>query len=197
MITIGLTGSIAMGKSATAEMFRELNVPVFDADEAVHSLYAKGGGAVGSVGARFPSAIVDHEVDRARLAEIVLNDKRALKDLESIVHPLVQQRRQEFIEANQLAGEPLVVLDIPLLFETDSQKDVDRVVVVSAPEAIQRERALERPGMTEEKFNAIVRKQVPDHDKRAAADFIVDSSKGLAAAKSQVEDIIKSLQSQA
>ncbi len=196
MIIVGLTGSIAMGKSETAKMFRMLKVPVFDADQAVHLLYAKGGRAVERVGALFPSAIIDGAVDRTRLAEIVLDNKQALMDLEQVVHPLVQQERQDFIDTSRRQNQPLVVLDIPLLFETNSQDDVDKIVVVSAPANIQRDRALQRPGMTEEKFEAILRKQVPDEDKRAAADFVVDSSKGLAAAQAQVEDIVQTLLNQ-
>ena len=197
MIIVGLTGSIAMGKSETAKMFRALNVPVFDADQAVHDLYAKGGKAVKAVGALFPSAIVDDAVDRTRLAKLVLNDKQALKDLEAAVHPLVREQRQEFLNTSRREGQPLVVLDIPLLFETKAQGSVDKVVVVSAPADIQRKRALERPGMTAEKFEAILQKQVPDEEKRAAADFVVDSSKGLDAAQAQVEDIVQTLLHQA
>ena len=193
MITVGLTGSIAMGKSETAKMFKALDVPVFDADEAVHALYAKNGDAVAPVGERFPAAIIDGAVDRTRLAKLVLNDKQALMELEALVHPLVQKTRQEFMDAARQAGEPLVVLDIPLLFETNGQQDVDKIVVVSAPDHIQRERALERPGMTVEKFEAILSKQVPDREKRAQADFVVDSSKGLAAANRQVVDIVQTL----
>ncbi len=196
MIVLGLTGSIAMGKSETAKMFRALGVPVFDADETVHNLYAKGGAAVQTVGARFPSVIMDNAVDRTSLAKIVLSDKQALKDLEALVHPLVQREREQFIESARSAGEPLVVLDIPLLFETNAQDSVDKIVVVSAPASVQRERALQRPGMTEEKLDAILAKQVPDADKRESADFIVDSSKGLAAARAQVADIVTSLQHQ-
>ena len=193
MITIGLTGSIAMGKSETAKMFRSLDVPVFDADEAVHKLYARNGGAVKPVGALFPAAIEDGAVNRVTLAKLVLNDTQALKDLENLVHPLVQKERQKFIDQANNEGRALIVLDIPLLFETGGEEQVDKIVVVSASEEIQRERALQRPGMTEEKFEAILRKQVPDHEKRAKADFVVDSSHGLAAAKAQVVDIVQTL----
>ncbi len=193
MIIVGLTGSIAMGKSETAKMFESLGVPVFDADRAVHMLYARNGGAVESVQSRFPSAIKDAAVDRAELAKLVLNDKAALAELESIVHPLVHRERQKFIEGAQEAGQPIVVLDIPLLFETKAQDQVDKIVVVSAPEDIQRQRALERPGMTSEKFEAILQKQIPDCEKRKQADFIVDSSNGLAAARAQVVDIVEAL----
>ncbi len=193
MIIIGLTGSIAMGKSETAKMFEALDVPVFDADRVVHTLYAKNGGAVESVKERFPSAIKDAAVDRAELAKLVLNDKAALAELEAIVHPLVQDERQKFIETAKAAGQPIVVLDIPLLFETEAQDQVDKIVVVSAPEDVQRKRALERPGMTVEKFEAILQNQVPDSEKRKQGDFIVDSSKGLAAARAQVVDIVETL----
>ncbi len=193
MIIIGLTGSIAMGKSETARMFRSLGVPVFDADEVVHNLYARNGAAVESVGSLFPSAIEDGAVNRTKLGQLVLNDAKALKALENLVHPLVQSERQRFIHQAQDGGETVVVLDIPLLFETKAEDQVDKIVVVSAPKEIQRERALQRPGMTEEKFEAILQKQVPDHEKRAKADFIVDSSKGLAAAEAQVVDIVETL----
>lgn len=193
MIIVGLTGSIAMGKSETAKMFKELGVPVFDADVAVHELYAKGGAAVEPVGLLFPSAIIDEAVDRTKLAKLVLGDNPMLKKLEALVHPLVSQKRQDFLSAARQSNEPLVVLDIPLLFETNGQNQVDKIVVVSAPENIQRERALARPGMTDEKLDAILSKQVPDREKRKHADFIVDSSQGLAAARSQVVDIVETL----
>lgn len=196
MIIVGLTGSIAMGKSETAKMFRELNVPVFDADQAVHELYAKKGDAVEPVRLMFPSAVIDGEVDRAVLGELVLGNEIALKQLEALVHPLVHQKRQAFLSAARRADEPLVVLDIPLLFETGGKNEVDKIVVVSAPQDVQRERALARPGMTEDKLDAILSKQVPDAEKRRQADFIVDSSQGLAAARVQVADIVESLTKQ-
>ncbi|MEM7424706.1 MAG: dephospho-CoA kinase [Pseudomonadota bacterium] len=190
MITLGLTGSIAMGKSETARMFREAGVPVFDADEAVHALYARGGEGVVPVSAAFPDANVDGAIDRSILAELVLSDQTQLKRLEGIVHPLVQLKRRQFLSAAERSGQKLVVLDIPLLFETGAEGSVDRIVVVSAPSEIQRERALSRPGMTQEKFEAILAKQVPDEEKRERADFVVDSSQGLDFAERQVRDII-------
>ena len=186
MIIVGLTGSIAMGKSETAKMFRALGVPVFDADETVHKLYAKNGAAVKEMETLFPSAVVDGAVDRTRLSKLVLDDRQALKKLESVVHPMVLKERKAFIDNARQSGESLVVLDIPLLFETNAQDDVHKIVVVSAPAEIQRKRALQRPGMTEAKLEAILAKQVPDRQKRAAADFVVDSSQGLAAARAQV-----------
>ena len=190
MIILGLTGSIAMGKSETARMFRELGVPVFDADDAVHRLYAVGGAAVGPVSREFPSACVQGAIDRSKLGALVLDKQKDLKKLEQIVHPLVQESRANFLQTAKAAGEPLVVFDIPLLFETGGDKSVDKIVVVSAPADIQRARALARPGMTEEKFEAILAKQLPDEEKRERADFVVDSSRGLDFAEQQVRDIV-------
>ena len=184
-----------MGKSETARMFREFHVPVFDADETVHQLYASGGGAVSAVGQRFPDAIIEGSVDRARLAKSVLGNASALQELEAIVHPLVQKEREQFLEGARRDRAPLVVLDIPLLFETNAEGRFDAVIVVSAPAEVQRKRALERPGMTEEKLNAILAQQVPDEEKRARADFVVDTSQGLEAARAQVRHIIDTLTS--
>jgi len=193
MIIAGLTGSIAMGKSETARMFAELGVPVFDADAAVHEMYAKGGAAVGAIATRFPQAIVDGVADRQRLAELVLNDPAALRTLENIVHPLVRSAEARFIRKCRAENRPLAVVDIPLLFETGRQHEFDRVIVVSAPAGMQRERALTRPGMTEEKFAAIQARQVSDADKRRQAHFIVDSSRGLDHALAQVKTIVAKL----
>ncbi len=193
MIVLGLTGSIAMGKSETARMFRENGIPVFDADDTVHELYRQGGAAVPLVDQLFPQTIVDGAVDRDLLSAAVLDNQAALKDLEAIVHPLVQQNRQAFLKKAKVDQQLLVVLDIPLLFETGAEDSVDYIVVVSAPMEIQRERALQRTGMTPEKFESILAKQVPDAEKRVNADFVVDSSKGLDAASQQVRDIIKSV----
>ncbi len=197
MIVAGLTGSIAMGKTETARMFAALGVPVFDADAAVHEMYAEGGAAVSAVGAKFPQAVVDGAVDRQRLAELVLKDLEALKTLESIVHPQVRKAEMEFIRRCHAENRPLVVLDIPLLFETGRQRDVDRIIVVSAPADMQRERALARPGMTPEKFAAILARQVPDAERRRQAHFIVDSSQGLVHASAQVEAIVARLMQEA
>ncbi|WP_342640344.1 dephospho-CoA kinase [Rhodoligotrophos ferricapiens] len=193
MLLIGLTGSIAMGKSATADMFRQLGIPVFDADAAVHSLYAEGGEAVGPVAQLYPEAVKSGVVDRGELAKIVLGDPAKIKALEAVVHPLVRAREAAFLSNARDTNADMVVLDIPLLFETGQQGRVDCIVVVSAPAAIQRERALARPGMTEAKLDAILARQMPDREKRAKADFVVDSSKGLENAFEQVRAIIATL----
>lgn len=189
----GLTGSIAMGKSETARMFRELGVPVFDADAVVHELYAKDGAAVASVETLFPGAIVDGAVDRQRLSKFVLNDSDAMAGLEAVVHPLVRNAREEFIKTARGDGHGLTVLDIPLLFETGYDGRMDVVIVVSAPPEIQRERALQRPGMTRENFENILARQVDDAEKRKKADYVVDSSQGLEHAFSQVRQIVQDL----
>ena len=195
MLLVGLTGSIGMGKSETAKMFARLGVPVYDADAAVHAIYEKGGAAVEPLRAEFPDAIVDDAVDRARLSKLVLDDKDALKKLEGIVHPLVGQTQLHFLKDAQASGAKIAVLDIPLLYETGGETRVDAVVVVSAPADVQRARVLERPGMTAEKFEQILAKQVPDADKRARADFVVETDKGLEHAFEQVKRITEDLQS--
>ena len=197
MIVAGLTGSIAMGKSETARMFASLGVPVFDADAAVHEMYAKRGAAVSAIAAKFPDAVVDGAVDRLRLAELVLSNPVALKMLESIVHPLVRKKEQEFIRRCRTDNRPLVVLDIPLLFETGRQRDVDRIIVVSASVDTQRKRVLARPGMTEEKFATISARQIPDVEKRRRAHFIVDTSQNLDHALVQVKNIVAKLMREA
>lgn len=193
MIVIGLTGSIGMGKSETARMFERLGIPVFDADRAVHELYAPGGGAVAAIDDAFPGVVADGAVDRERLAKAVLGNDGAVRRLEAIVHPLVGRMRSEFLARAQAEGRDIVVLDIPLLFETGGDDRVDRIVVVSAPAALQRERVLARPGMTEAKYQAILARQVPDEEKRKRADFVVDSSVGLEDAFEQVERIVAQL----
>ncbi len=195
MIILGLTGSIGMGKTATAGMFRKLGVPVFDADAAVHALYARGGDAVGPVGETFPGTVVDGAVDRGALSKAVLDQPAAVRKLEAIVHPLVRKMQGKFLDDARDDGHDIVVLDIPLLFETDGADRVDRIVVVSAPADVQRTRVLARPGMTEEKFHAILSHQIPDEEKRSRADFIVDSSRGLDDALRQVERIVAQLRS--
>ena len=197
MIVAGLTGSLAMGKSETARMFASLGVPVFDADAEVHRLYAQGGAAVEMIGARFPEAIVDGAVDRLRLGEIVLKDSAALRAVEKLVHPLIREAEAEFLRKCCGEARPLAVLDIPLLFETGRQRDVDRIIVVSAPADEQRSRALSRPGMTAEKFEAIVARQVPDAERRRQAHFIVDSSQGFDQALAQVKAIVAILMREA
>lgn len=190
MYLIGLTGSIGMGKTQTAALFEEEGVPRYDADAAVHGLYEVGGAAVGPIGEMFPEAVRDGVVDRAALGRIVLKDGAKLAALEKMVHPLAGATQVDFLNAQMAAGATHVLLDIPLLFETGGHEFVDCVVVVSAPPDIQRARVLERPGMTEEKFADILAKQVPDSDKRAAADFIVDSSVSVADAHRQVKEIL-------
>ena len=191
MIVLGLTGSIGMGKSTTARMFVEQGVPVHDSDEAVHRLYA--GAAAPLVEAAFPGTTRDGVVDRALLAARILGDADAIRRVEAIVHPLVRADADAFLARARASGAPIAVLDIPLLFETSGTGRVDKVVVVTAPAEVQRQRVLARPGMTEEKFRAILARQVPDAEKRRLADFIVDSSQGMEAARDQVRAIIDAL----
>ena len=188
---IGLTGSIGMGKTETGKLFGRLGIPVYDADAAVHALYEKGGAAVAPIADAFPGAIVDGQVDRARLSTIVATDQDSFKRLEAIVHPLVARMREEFLDAAEQRGEPIVVLDIPLLFETKSQSQMDAVVVVSAPAAVQRARVLAREGMTEGKLDAIQARQVHDSEKRAKADFVIETDKGLSHAFEQVTRVVE------
>lgn len=190
MVIVGLTGSIGMGKSETAKMFRRLGIAVYDADAAVHGIYAPGGSAVAPIEEAFPGVTGPNGVDRDALAKRVLNDPAALKKLESIVHPLVGLEQQKFLAQAAAEKAEMIVIDVPLLYETGGQKRVDCVVLVSAPYELQRERVLERPGMSEEKFQSILAKQVPDAQKREQADYIIDSSKGLEAAMAQVEALI-------
>ena len=190
MIVLGLTGSIGMGKSTTAAMFADAGAVVWNADTAVHQLYARGGAAVGPVGEAFPGVVQDGAVDRTRLAEALGQDPDAFRRLEAIVHPLVLSGRQADLAAAQARGVKLAVLDIPLLFETDGDAAVDAVVVVTAPAAVQAERVLARPGMTRERFEAILARQLPDAEKRRRADFVIDTSLGLEAARARVEEIV-------
>ena len=178
LIILGLTGSIGMGKSETSRMFRRLGVPVYDADATVHRVYAKGGDAVGPIGAAFPGTIRDGAVDRAALSKAVVGDDAAMKRLERITHPLLRRYQKRFLQAALAKRLPLVVLDVPLLFETGGTKRVDRVVVASAPAVVQRARVLRRPDMTAEKFAYINRRQTPDKEKRAGADFLVPTGLG-------------------
>ncbi|MBZ9759148.1 dephospho-CoA kinase [Mesorhizobium sp. ESP6-5] len=188
MIVLGLTGSIGMGKSTTARMFAEAGVPVHDSDETVHRLYA--GKAAPLVEAAFPGTTVGGSVDRAKLGARVLGDAAALKKLEAIIHPLVRADADAFLARHREAGESLVVLDIPLLFETGGRGRVDKVVVVTAPAEVQRQRVLARPGMSEEKLASILARQVPDAEKRRLADFVIDTGEGLAAARAAVASIV-------
>src|SRR5205823_6608405 len=187
MFVLGLTGSLGMGKSTTARFFAEAGVPVHDADAVVHRLYE--GEAVKAIEAAFPGTTADGRVDRKLLAARVLDDPAALKRLESIVHPLVQAAERRLLADAEARGENIAVLDIPLLFETGGEKRVDAVVVVSAPPEVQQARVLERPGMTMEKLEAILAKQMPDAEKRARADFVVDTAQRSEAARPQVRSI--------
>ncbi len=193
MIILGLTGSIGMGKSATAQMFREEGAPVYDADAAVHALYAKGGAAVPLIAEAFPDAVRDGAVDRAALSALVIGKPDEIRKLEQIVHPLVGQAQRVFLDAQRAAGAPIVVLDIPLLFEGQGHRMVDAIVVVSAPAEMQRARVLARPNMTAEKFEEIVKKQTPDAEKRARADFVIDTSRGFDDARQQVRAVLDAL----
>ncbi len=196
MILVGLTGSIGMGKSTTAEMFAEAGAPVYDADAEVRRLYAPGGAAVAKVEAAFPGVSVDGGIDRGRLGERVLGDPAALAKLNAIVWPLMGEARAAFL-AKARAEAKVAVLDIPLLFETGGEKTVDVTVVVSAPAEAQRARVLARPGMTEAKFEAILAAQTPDAVKRARADYVVETGAGLPAAKNRVDEIMADLLSRA
>jgi dephospho-CoA kinase len=170
---LGLTGSIGMGKSTTADFFRAEGVPVWDADKAVHALYGKGGIAVEKIGALYPAAIVDGAISRSVLKDWIASDETAIKKIEAVIHPLVAEDRARFRADN--ADVPLIVLDIPLLFETDGAGNVDAVLVVTADTAEQRRRVLERPGMTRETFALILSRQMPDRDKQAKADYVIET----------------------
>jgi dephospho-CoA kinase len=191
MIVLGLTGSAAMGKSATAKMFADEGVPVFDADAVVHELY--NGSAVAPVEAAFPGVAIDGRIDRERLAARVFNDPEALKKLESIVHPLVQAAQNKFRADAEKSGALIAVLDIPLLFETGGDARVDATVVVTAPADIQNSRLLERPGMTAEKIEGMLARQMPDSEKRSRADFVIDTSRGFDAARAEVRSILQQI----
>lgn len=188
MFILGLTGSLGMGKSVTARFFAEQGVPVHDADAVVHRLYE--GEAAAAIEAAFPGTTAGGKVDRDKLAARVLGDGAALKRLEAIVHPLVQEAERRLLAEAEARGEKVAVLDIPLLFETGGEKRVDAVVVVSAPPEVQRSRVLERRGMTVEKLEAILAKQMPDDEKRRRADFVVDTSRGFEAARADVRAIL-------
>ena len=193
MIILGLTGSIGMGKSTTGRMFADEGALVWDADAAVHRLYARGGAAVEPLGEAFPGVVVDGAVDRTRLAEILGRDEGGFKRLEAIVHPLVAQDRAEDLAMARAEGVRLAVLDIPLLFETGGEAFVDAVVVVTAEAEVQAARVLARPGMTRDRFEAILARQTPDAEKRRRADFLVDTGRGLDAARDQVRQIVETV----
>ena len=190
MMCLGLTGSIGMGKSATAEMFRQAGIPVYDADAAVHAIYAAGGSAVEPLSARFGDIVTQGAIDRVALRARVLDDPQAMADLEAIVHPLVAQTQLDFRREASESKAFLAVLDIPLLYETGGESRVDAVAVVSAPLEIQRERVLARPGMTERDFEKILARQLPDAEKRARADFVLSTAWGYALTKAHVSAII-------
>jgi dephospho-CoA kinase len=191
MKRIGLTGSIGMGKSATAALFEEAGIPVFDSDACVHSLYAKHGEAVAAVEASFPGVTIDGAVDRELLGQKLRADPTGFERLEAIVHPLVLAARNAFVQRAEAAGAALVVFDIPLLFETGGDGEVDIIVVVSAPGDVRRQRVLERDGMTEVKLDAIIARQMPDSEKRLRADHIVETSGGIDDARRQVLELVK------
>ncbi len=179
MIVLGLTGSIGMGKSTAARMLRRLGVPVHDADATAHRLMAKGGAAVAPIAAAFPSAIKEGAVDRAALGALVFNDRAQLRRLEAIVHPLVRNAERRFLQRSRRQRRPVVVLDIPLLFETGGERRCDHVAVVSAPAFLQAQRVLRRPGMTPERLAAVRRTQLPDAQKRRRADAVIPTGRGL------------------
>ena len=193
MILLGLTGSIGMGKSETARIFRRLGVPVYDADAAVHRLYAEGGPAVPLIEAAFPGVVENAAVNRARLSQIVTTDAAAMKRLEEMVHPLARAMEDEFLEQQAARGVPIVVLDIPLLFEGRRESSLDAVAVVTAPSDVQIERVLARPEMTREKFEAVLARQMPDVEKRARADYVIETGRGIDYATRQAMKILASV----
>lgn len=193
MIVIGLTGSIGMGKSTVAEMFAQEGAPVFDSDAAVHALYREGGAAIAPVESAFPGVTKEGAIDRAELSKRVVGDEAAIKRLEQIVHPLVRQAQDGFLQAHREAGARWVVLDIPLLLEGGGAPFVDKVVVVSATAEMQRARVLARPGMTPAKLDAILARQVPDAEKRAQADFVIDTGASLEQTRTQVRGVLDAL----
>ena len=192
MLKIGLTGSIGMGKTATGKIFSELGLPLYDADAAVHKLYGAGQKGSEKIKEKFPNSInPDGSVNRESLSTEVLGDPEKIKSLENIIHPLVGEDRKVFFDEN--AKAKAVVLDIPLLFETGGEKFVDYIVVVDAPREIQEERVLSRPNMTKEKFEKIITQQIPNHEKKKKADFIVDTSISIEDARNQIANIVKKI----
>lgn len=191
MIILGLTGSIGMGKTTAANMFAEAGMPVYSADDAVHRLYS--GRAAPLIEAAFPGTVANGTVDRQKLSAAVLGNEAAMKRLEAIIHPMVQEEEAEFLRKARAAGADIVLLDIPLLYETGGEKRVDHVAVVSAPAPLQRERVLSRPGMTQEKLATILARQVPDEQKRARADFIINSGGSFEETRRQIANIIAKL----
>jgi dephospho-CoA kinase len=190
---IGLTGSIGMGKTETAKMFAALGIPVYDSDAAVHRLYEPGGAAVEKIAEAFPGSVQGGRVDRAALSKQLAGDEAGFKKLEAIVHPLVGEENRKFLAQAMADGAQMVVQDVPLLFETGGHARMDAVVVVSAPAHVQRKRVLERPGMTPEKLDQILSRQMPDEEKRAKAHFVVETGMGLDHAFAQVKTIVETL----
>jgi dephospho-CoA kinase len=193
MKVVGLTGSLAMGKSHTARLFAELGIPVFDADAVVHELYRPGGKAIANIRRLIPGAIVGDAVDRQRLSTAILADESLLDRLEAAIHPLVREEQARFIDRERRRKSPIVVIDVPLLFETGREGEFDSIVVVTASPDIQRQRALARPGMTPEKLDFILARQLPDSEKRARADFLVETGGSPEQARSQVQRIVNLL----
>lgn len=191
MKILGLTGSIGMGKSATAALFKEAGIAVFDSDKTVHDLMIKDGAAVEEIAAVFPQALKEVEIDRKTLGAVVFKDAEALKKLESILHPKVFKARQQFLKTQYEAEAKMALIDVPLLFETGTDTICDYIVVVTAPEDVQRERVLARENMTPEKLNSILAKQTPDEIKRQMADFLIFTDQGFEAARADVKKIIK------
>ncbi|HEX5281468.1 MAG TPA: dephospho-CoA kinase [Micropepsaceae bacterium] len=194
---VGLTGSIGMGKTETGKLFAQLGIPVFDSDSVVRALYDPGGAAVARVAAAFPGTIHDGRVDRTALAAALERDPTAFARLEAIVHPLVRAARDEFVRAAAERGDELLVIDIPLLFETGAQDQLDATVVVSAPRKVQKRRVLARPGMTPEKLQLLHARQMPDEEKRAKADFVIETDKGLEQAFADVKRVAAELRARA
>ena len=196
MIVIGLTGSIGMGKSTVAQMFAEEGAPAFNSDDAVHALYARGGDAVAPVEAAFPGVANNGAIDRSALSARLVDNPQAIKQLEAIVHPLVRQAQTEFLQRHRQAGASAVILDIPLLFQSGGAERVDQIVVVSAPADVQKKRVMSRPGMSEEKFATLLSRQMPDAEKRARADFVIDTGGPFDATRAQVRAVLDALREQ-
>lgn len=192
MIVLGLTGSIGMGKSTTAKFFKQKGIPVYDADETVHQLY-QDESVIKRITAIFDDCLTDNHIDRAKISRQIVQDPAKLVSLEKIIHPLVREKENAFVATHRKNGDKLVVLDIPLLFETGGLERVDKIAVVSAPMEIQRQRVLQRDGWTEEKFQAVLARQISDSEKCMRADFIIDTSKGLEYAENEVDNIISHL----
>lgn len=192
MIVLGLTGSIGMGKSTTAKFFKQKGIPVYDADETVHQLY-QDENVIKRITAIFDDCLTDNHIDRAKISRQIVQEPAKLVSLEKIIHPLVREKENTFVATHCKNGDKLVVLDIPLLFETGGLERVDKIAVVSAPLEIQHQRVLQRDGWTEEKFQAVLARQIPDSEKRMRADFIIDTSKGLEYAENEVDNIISRL----